>query len=243
MPSRPTELLPSWDASRPSPTRAGRRAPAPGGTFGLRVLGVTEVTRADPRRVRADDAPARPVGRGRGRPGHGVRAGHAYFTLKDARSPAPVRLVPRRPRALAVPAADRAAGRRPRAHRRVRAAGRSTSCYVESLQPAGFGDLALRFERSRRGSRPRACSTPRRKRPLPARPRDDRRRHAPTGAVWHDVCRVLARRWPLARVVLGACQVQGEGAPQSIVAAFGRLARYVEALPRRRPARRRAGRR
>ena len=50
---------------------------------------------------------------------------------------------------------------------------------------------------------------------------------SPTGAVWRDVCNVLARRWPLARVVLVACQVQGDGAPASIVTALRRLERWI----------------
>ena len=50
---------------------------------------------------------------------------------------------------------------------------------------------------------------------------------SPTGAVWRDVCNVLARRWPLARVVLVACQVQGEGAPASIVAGLRRVERWI----------------
>ena len=38
---------------------------------------------------------------------------------------------------------------------------------------------------------------------------------------------MLARRWPLARVVLVACQVQGDGAPSSIVAALRRVERWI----------------
>ena len=48
------------------------------------------------------------------------------------------------------------------------------------------------------------------------------------GAVLHDVCKVLGRRWPLVRVVLAACQVQGPGAPASIVSALRRLARWTD---------------
>ena len=48
------------------------------------------------------------------------------------------------------------------------------------------------------------------------------------GAVLHDISRVLARRWPLARVVVSACQVQGQGAAQTIVAALRRVARWTD---------------
>jgi exodeoxyribonuclease VII large subunit len=44
--------------------------------------------------------------------------------------------------------------------------------------------------------------------------------------VIHDIRRVLARRWPLVRVLVSACRVQGDGAAETIVAALGRLARY-----------------
>jgi exodeoxyribonuclease VII large subunit len=41
---------------------------------------------------------------------------------------------------------------------------------------------------------------------------------------------VLARRWPLVQVVLVAAQVQGEGAPASLVTALRRVARYADAM-------------
>jgi exodeoxyribonuclease VII large subunit len=53
-----------------------------------------------------------------------------------------------------------------------------------------------------------------------------------TGAVWHDIRDVLARRWPLARVVLSQCQVQGAGAPASIVRALAWVDRYAERCKR-----------
>ena len=110
--------------------------------------------------------------------------------------------------------------------------------YVESIQPAGFGDLAIRFEQLKARLAAEGLFDAARKRPLPDRPRRDRRRHRRRpGAVWRDVCNVLARRWPLARVVLVACQVQGEGAPASIVAALRRLERWIGEAGRRRPAR------
>ncbi len=51
-----------------------------------------------------------------------------------------------------------------------------------------------------------------------------------TGAVWHDICHVVSRRWPLAQLVLSPCQVQGEGSAQSVVAALERLARWRDRL-------------
>jgi exodeoxyribonuclease VII large subunit len=67
------------------------------------------------------------------------------------------------------------------------------------------------------------------KRPLPQFPQTIGVVTSLSGAVLHDVRRVLARRWPMARVVVSACQVQGNGAGQTIVAALRRVARWADA--------------
>ena len=106
-------------------------------------------------------------------------------------------------------------------------------CYVAAIQPAGFGDLALRFERQRRAWRPRASSTPRRNASLPARPATIGVVTSLSGAVLHDIRRVLARALAAGPVVVSACQVQGDGAAETIVAALDRLARFGAACRRR----------
>jgi exodeoxyribonuclease VII large subunit len=68
-----------------------------------------------------------------------------------------------------------------------------------------------------------------RKRPLPAYPSVIGLATSLSGAVLHDVRKVLARRWPMARVIVGACQVQGQGAAPTIVAALRRLSRWTDA--------------
>jgi exodeoxyribonuclease VII large subunit len=102
--------------------------------------------------------------------------------------------------------------------------------YVESLQPSGFGDLAIRFEQLKAALAAEGLFDAARKRPLPRQPRTIAVITSPTGAVWRDVCTVLARRWPMARVVLVACKVQGDGAPASVVTAFRRLERWIGEL-------------
>ena len=135
----PRRLARLGSTSRRCPRSAARSASACGRTTGLRDLWVEgEVGRVTV-----------------------STAGHAYFALKDARSPAAVRLVPRRPSALPVPAADRAAGRRPRPDGRVRAAGRATA--VRRLAPAVRVRRPRPPVRAAEGApgRRRACSTPR----------------------------------------------------------------------------------
>ena len=102
--------------------------------------------------------------------------------------------------------------------------------YVDSIQPAGLGDLALRFEALKARLAAEGLFDTARKRPLPSRPRTIAVVTSPSGAVWRDISHVLARRWPLVQVVLVAAQVQGDGAPASIVTALRRTARYAQAM-------------
>ena len=102
--------------------------------------------------------------------------------------------------------------------------------YVESLQPAGFGDLALRFEELKARLAAEGLFESERKRKLPIRPGVIAVITSPTGAVWKDIATVLGRRWPLVRVVLVATKVQGADAPASIVSAFHRLERHRDEL-------------
>jgi exodeoxyribonuclease VII small subunit len=101
---------------------------------------------------------------------------------------------------------------------------------VAALQPAGFGDLTLRLEELKARLARDGLFAAERKRPLPDRPSVVAVVTSPSGAVWHDIRTVLARRWPLATVVLAPCQVQGEAAPASIVGALERVARHTTTL-------------
>lgn len=153
-------------------------------------------------------------------------AGHAYFALKDER--AQLQCVWFRD--------DRVRSAfQPQTGIRVVVNGRvdlyepqgALQLYVVSLQPSGVGDLAIRFEQLKAKLAAEGLFEAARKRTLPARPPVIAVVTSPSGAVWKDVCHVLARRWPLARVVLVACQVQGEGSAQSIVGALRRIERHV----------------
>jgi exodeoxyribonuclease VII large subunit len=64
-----------------------------------------------------------------------------------------------------------------------------------------------------------------RKRPLPAIPKTVALVTSPHGAAVHDMLQVLARRWPMARVIIVPVVVQGEQAPASIAAGLAMLSR------------------
>ncbi len=154
-------------------------------------------------------------------------AGHAYFTLKDER--AQLRCVVFRDERLALPL-------EPRTGIRVVAQGRidvfeqqgAYQLYVESLQPAGVGDLAQRYEALKAQLQAEGLFDRSRKRPLPEWPRTVGVVTSLSGAVLHDIRRVIARRWPLARLVVSACKVQGQGAERTIVRALRRVGRWTD---------------
>jgi exodeoxyribonuclease VII large subunit len=154
-------------------------------------------------------------------------AGHCYFTLKDER--AQLRAMIFRGDRMAIPFQPRT-GIRLVAHGRIDVfdAQGVYQLYVDTLQPAGFGDLALRFEALKAQLSQEGLFEASRKRRLPPWPRVIGVCTSLSGAVLHDIRKVLARRWPSVRVIVSACQVQGAGAPESIVAALRRAARWTD---------------
>jgi exodeoxyribonuclease VII large subunit len=207
-------------------TADGGRAAAPG-TFGLRILAVSEVTRAVRTAVRQDPRLVDLWVEGEIGRVTVSTAGHAYFALKDERNQLQcVWFRDDRERS----AFEAQAGLRVVVHGRIdlyEPTG-ALQLYVDTMQPAGFGDLALRFEALKARLTSEGLFEAARKRPLPTRPATIAVVTSPTGAVWRDVCTVLKRRWPLVRVVLVAARVQGEEAPASIVTALRRVERFVD---------------
>jgi exodeoxyribonuclease VII large subunit len=209
--------------------------PTAPGTFGLRILAVSEVTRAVRTAVRQDPRLVDLWVEGEIGRVTVSTAGHAYFALKDERNQLQcVWFRDDRERS----AFEAQAGLRVVVHGRIdlyEPTG-ALQLYVDTMQPAGFGDLALRFEALKARLTAEGLFEAARKRPLPTRPSTIAVVTSPTGAVWRDVCTVLKRRWPLVRVVLVAARVQGEEAPASIVTALRRVERFVdEALAAGRP--------
>jgi exodeoxyribonuclease VII large subunit len=218
-----------WDDPPHEPATSGPplTGDGPEGTAGPRVLSVSQVNRL----VR--DVLRRQPGLNQvwveGEIGNVSisAAGHAYFTLKD--ETAQLRCVIFRDDRLALPL-------EPRTGLRVIAQGRvdvfeqqgAYQLYVDSLQPAGVGDLAQRYEALKARLQAEGLFDASRKRPLPDWPRDIGVVTSLSGAVLHDIRRVVERRWPLARLVVSACRVQGAGAEVSIVHALRRLARWTD---------------
>jgi exodeoxyribonuclease VII large subunit len=235
----PDWALPSWDAIPADPADRGALRPVgPGvpagappsapGTFGVRILGVSEVTRSIRGAVRSDPRLSDLWVEGEIGRVTISSAGHAYFALKDERNQ--LQCVWFRDDRLRS-AFEAQAGLRVVAHGRIdlfEPQG-ALQLYVESIQPAGLGDLTLRFEALKARLAAEGLFETSRKRSLPPRPATIAVITSPTGAVWKDICHVISRRWPLTRVLLVAAQVQGEAAPASLVGAFRKVERYAAA--------------
>jgi exodeoxyribonuclease VII large subunit len=150
------------------------------------------------------------------------RAGHVYFTLRDAESQ--IKCVLFRNVAIRQKLLPRV-GDQVAAHGRVSTYERDGTyqLYVDAVEHAGQGALALQFELMRQRLESEGLFDESRKRPLPPLPRWIGVVTSAEGAVWQDIQTVLRRRYPLAHLLLAATPVQGESAPDGVVEALTRL--------------------
>jgi exodeoxyribonuclease VII large subunit len=156
------------------------------------------------------------------------RAGHCYFTLKDA--DAAIRAVMWRTTAnrLSFIPQD---GEAVRAHGYVSVyePQGQYQFYVDAVQATGQGALYLEFEALKARLAAEGLFEVERKRPLPPMPACIGVVTSPTGAALRDILNVLRRRWPLVQVLHAPTLVQGERAPAQIVAALHSLYARAEA--------------
>lgn len=146
-------------------------------------------------------------------------AGHLYFTLRDAQAAL----------SCVVWRADaQQLARQPINGDQVVAFGSVSvyeqtgryQLYATSVQLAGLGERLRQLEELKRRLAAEGLFDAVRKRALPAMPRHIALVTSPRGAAVSDMRRVLARRWPLALVSLLPAVVQGDSAPDEIVAAL-----------------------
>ncbi len=149
-------------------------------------------------------------------------SGHAYFNLKDRQAVLQAVMF-RSQRGIhllsnggSVTAHGRVSFYEPRG---------TLNVMVDVVAPQGLGELALELERLKQKLASEGLFDPGRKRTLPAFPRVVGVVTSPSGAVFHDIQNVLARRYPLATLVLSPTQVQGDGAAAGIVSALELLDR------------------
>jgi exodeoxyribonuclease VII large subunit len=152
-------------------------------------------------------------------------AGHTYFTLKDAECQLRC-VVFRASGAAKLHVKALKNGDNVLTHGRVGVyeVQGSVQLYVDHVQAAGAGILNQRFEELCARLRAEGLFDLERKRSLPALPRRVGVVTSPQAAAFHDVCRILASRFPAVEVVLSPTLVQGIEAPGHIAAAIEHLA-------------------
>ena len=148
-----------------------------------------------------------------------AQSGHAYFTLKDAKSQIKCVCFREQMRGLKFKLEDGL-------HITVRGSigvyeqRGEYQIYVQTMEPVGLGALQLAFEQLKKKLAAEGLFDQARKKPLPVLPSAIGIITSPTGAAIRDILRVLKRRFPNARVLLYPVKVQGTGAAEEIVEAL-----------------------
>ncbi|MBB4825684.1 exodeoxyribonuclease VII large subunit [Sporosarcina luteola] len=92
--------------------------------------------------------------------------------------------------------------------------------YVQTMQPDGIGALYLAFEQLKDNLGKEGLFDSRWKQPLPPLPNKVGVVTAQSGAAIRDICSTIARRYPLAEIILFPAIVQGPQAAPSVVKAI-----------------------
>lgn len=147
-------------------------------------------------------------------------SGHAYFDLKDPHEEARVSCCLFKHQLLRTRASVRD-GERVVVHAKASlySPRGAFQLIVDTVIPAGAGTAAAALEALKQKLAAEGLFAPERKRKLPRFPRAIGVVTSQAGAAFHDICRVIHRRWP-SRIVLANTLVQGSEAPARIVAAL-----------------------
>ena len=100
---------------------------------------------------------------------------------------------------------------------------------VTAIEAEGDGLWRKALELTRLRLEADGLLNPARKRPLPRYPRRIAVITSPDGAAFHDIVKVARGRSPEVEIVIVAAKVQGEGAPEELVAAIQRVGKWMDA--------------
>jgi len=146
-------------------------------------------------------------------------SGHIYFTLKDPGAQLRCAMFRQNNLRLAFrPADGQAVVCRGRLS--IYEARGDYQLIVETMEPAGEGDLQRQFEQLKARLAAEGLFDPGHKLPIPALPHRIGVVTSPSGAAVRDILHVLARRFPAVPVLIYPVPVQGEGAAEKIAAAL-----------------------
>lgn len=149
-------------------------------------------------------------------------SGHFYFTVKDAHAQISAVMFRGQNRNLKFMPED---------GMQINGLGRisvyeprgSYQIIFEHLEPGGIGALQVAFEQLKRNLKDQGLFATEHKQALPFLPHYIGLITSPSGAVVHDVLRIVNRRYPNVHIQIAACKVQGNDAENEISAAFERL--------------------
>ncbi|MBO6166927.1 MAG: exodeoxyribonuclease VII large subunit [Kiritimatiellae bacterium] len=154
-------------------------------------------------------------------------SGHSYFALKDEGSQLNAVLFARVPCDCRAKLGD---GRRVKVRGRISVYPQRGECQfvVTRIKVAGEGELMAKYLALKEKLAAEGLFDSARKRPLPRLPRRIGLVTSQAGAVVHDMCRVLTRRFPNLQIRIFPAQVQGADAPPSLVAGVAYFARNAD---------------
>lgn len=146
-------------------------------------------------------------------------SGHFYFTVKDAHAQISAVMFRGQNRNLKFMPED---------GMQINGLGRisvyeprgSYQIIFEHLEPGGIGALQVAFEQLKRDLKNQGLFETEHKQALPFLPHYIGLITSPSGAVVHDVLRIVNRRYPNVHIQIAGCKVQGKGAENEISAAF-----------------------
>ncbi|MQF69197.1 exodeoxyribonuclease VII large subunit [SAR202 cluster bacterium AD-804-J14_MRT_500m] len=141
------------------------------------------------------------------------QSGHAYFTIKDDTSQ--LRCIMFR-NGLGMDMLTDGAAITSHGYLSFYNARGSLDLVTDAVVADGLGPLSLEFERLKASLEKEGLFDNSRKRALPRFPSTIGLVTSPQGAVYHDICNVLARRYPLAEIILCPTTVQGNEAENGI---------------------------
>lgn len=148
--------------------------------------------------------------------------GHLYFTLKDEEAQMPCVMFARGGRDQAeVEEGDQVVVT---GHIDVYEPHGRYQLIADSVSRRGMGDLYKRFLELKEGLEKEGLFAEELKRPLPRLPRRIGVVTSSTGSVFHDIVRVVRRRYPHVRVTLAHSTVQGDRAASELIEGLTRLA-------------------
>jgi exodeoxyribonuclease VII large subunit len=152
-------------------------------------------------------------------------SGHVYFTLKDGDAQIRSVFFARRSAPSSTTSRLIDNGHAVVAHGRIGLYEQrgDLQLYVDFVQPEGVGAKQMEFERLRARLQEQGLFDEERKRTLPRFPLRIGVVTSESGAVFHDICHVLERRWPIAEVVLAPTPVQGPDAVAGIIGGLDTL--------------------